>query len=576
MTNQPLLTAVIFTYNHKNSIAKCIESLVNQKTRYKYEIHICDDASIDGTTDICDRYAKEYSDKIRYFLQTKNTFCGPYKETHFSQEIQRINTKYFCIIDGDDYWCNENKIQMALDFLEKNPKYIGWAHDTLQVNEFDGTEVSYIHDICKIDKIKNPVTFSADAPFFLISSRIFRNVDYASKNILPIDYQVYYYHLSKGYIYYCDEIMAVYNISSQSTWASKVDLHLILIFSFKLAQLFNFKQDEFCTAMLKLKINEFKQHNGKKYVSFNNLLILKKMFGVKFGWYIWVLIYFVPKYGFEIYGKHYIYANRIKTKKESDKRCNNVIQVSDIRHQNNNSDKNSATVAIMQPYFFPYLGYWQLMNAVNKYVIYDDVNFIKGGWINRNYILSLRRERERELITMPLNSISSFTKIKDLNIANDPKAIKKILTSITLTYKKAPYYDSIMPKIATILTSNTNISVLNYKAILMIKDYLEIDTQIILHSNMKDNDKLKGQDKVIFINKQLGAKKYFNAIGGIDLYNKKDFKENGLELYFLKTNEYIKYKQFSQNFIPNLSIIDVLMFNSPKEIKRMLNAYTLI
>ena len=206
MTNQPLLTAVIFTYNHKNSIAKCIESLVNQKTTYPYVIRIYDDCSIDGTSSICKEYAKKYSDKIELAIQEHNTFCGPYEKMQAFQAMQDIQSKYFCIIDGDDYWCNENKIQMALDFLEKNPKYIGWAHDTLQVNEFDGTEVSYIHDICKIDKIKNPVTFSADAPFFLTSSRIFRNVGFAKEKICPIDYLLYYYHLQKGPIYYEDFI----------------------------------------------------------------------------------------------------------------------------------------------------------------------------------------------------------------------------------------------------------------------------------------------------------------------------------------------------------------------------------
>ena len=315
-----LLTAIIFTYNHVDSIAKCIESIVNQKTDYKYEIHICDDASIDGTTDVCKKYAEKYPDKIKLFAQPKNTFYGPYERMQAYKAMQRIKTKYWCMIDGDDYWCDENKIQIALDFLEENSDYVGWAHDTLQVNKYDNTSLSYVHDLLKINP-KTKISLNAEAPFLLISSRIFKNINFAVKKRLPIDYQLFWYHLSKGPIFYYDKIMAVYNITDKSTWASNPDLNLVLLFSFKLAQLFNFQQDELCTLMLKNKFIEF----NKNIKKFNNLVALKKLLGIKLGWYLWIIIYFVPKYGFECLGKNYIYSNRKKTKKESDL----ISQISD-------------------------------------------------------------------------------------------------------------------------------------------------------------------------------------------------------------------------------------------------------
>lgn len=180
------------------------------------------------------------------------------------------------------------------------------------------------------------------------------------------------------------------------------------------------------------------------------------------------------------------------------------------------------------------------------------------------------------MITVPLKNASSFKKIKDTQISDNKHAIKKLIKTLELRYKKAPYFDVIMPMIANLLVSSTNIAQMNYKSILAIKDYLGIDTEIVLSSHFNKNDDLKGQDKVIHINHILGAKIYLNAIGGVSLYDKQYFKQCGLELHFVKTNEDLTYKQFNNNFVPNLSIIDVLMFNSPKEIKNLLNAYTLI
>ena len=179
------------------------------------------------------------------------------------------------------------------------------------------------------------------------------------------------------------------------------------------------------------------------------------------------------------------------------------------------------------------------------------------------------------MITVPLKNASSFKKIKDTQIADNKHTINKVIKTLELTYKKAPYYDAVMPMIVALLTSHTNICELNYRAMQMIRNYLGIDTEIILSSDIKKDDNLRGQDKVIHINKILGAKTYINAIGGQALYDKDEFAKNGIKLNFIKMKE-IKYKQFNNDFVPNLSIIDVLMFNDVSRVREFLDAYELV
>ena len=229
-------------------------------------------------------------------------------------------------------------------------------------------------------------------------------------------------------------------------------------------------------------------------------------------------------------------------------------------------------IGIMQPYFFPYIGYWQLINAVDIFVLYDDVNFIKKGWISRNNILLNKSEH---LITIPLLNVSQNKHINECMVSDDYKAIDNIIKTINLAYKKAPYYNLVFSYIEEIIKTKGSISDLVLKSVLWIKEYLGLNTEIILSSSIDKNNELKGQDKIIEIVKKLNGNHYINAIGGQELYDKEIFNNNGIKLNFIKMEE-IKYKQFNNEFVPNLSIIDVLMFNSPSEVKEMLNNYSLI
>ncbi|MBQ8255614.1 MAG: WbqC family protein [Alphaproteobacteria bacterium] len=230
-------------------------------------------------------------------------------------------------------------------------------------------------------------------------------------------------------------------------------------------------------------------------------------------------------------------------------------------------------IGIMQPYFFPYLGYWQTLNAVDRYVIYDDVNFIKNGWINRNNILL---NGQKHMLTLPLDGASPFLPINQIKITPRTKEKEKLLRTIEMAYKKAPYFNQVYPIVSSIITEESNMIA---KALInqfkQVCDYLGIKTELIVSSEIKKDNSLHAQDKVIHICKLLGGTKYINAIGGMELYSPTDFQNHGIDLRFMKTN-ITPYKQFKNEFVPGLSMIDIMMFNSPEEIHKMLNNYELI
>ena len=227
-------------------------------------------------------------------------------------------------------------------------------------------------------------------------------------------------------------------------------------------------------------------------------------------------------------------------------------------------------LGIMQPYFFPYLGYWQLLANVDKYVVYDDVTYIKGGWINRNNFLI---NGQKNLLTMQLEKASSYTLIKDIAIKDD---FVKFLKTIEMGYKKAPFFEDSFRLLKDICQCpDKKLGQFLFNSHIKICEYLGIDTELILSSSFEKHTELKGKDKVISICKQLGADEYINAIGGQELYDKKEFAENGIRLNFLHAN-LREYRQLKNEFVAGLSIIDIMMFNSKEEIKEMLNDFNLV
>jgi len=227
-------------------------------------------------------------------------------------------------------------------------------------------------------------------------------------------------------------------------------------------------------------------------------------------------------------------------------------------------------VGIMQPYFLPYIGYFQLIKAVDVFVLYDDVNFIKGGWINRNFILI---NGEKHLFTIKLSKASPNKLINEIEIKD---TFEDFLKTIKINYRKAPHYEDVLTLIEKIITfKNHNLSVFIINSIKEILLYLDIHTTVLVSSGLQKNHLVKGKDKVIDICKNLGAKVYLNALGGKELYNKDDFLLHEIDLGFVKP-EIIPYKQHSYNFVPCLSILDILMFNSVKETNSLLSKFQII
>lgn len=232
-------------------------------------------------------------------------------------------------------------------------------------------------------------------------------------------------------------------------------------------------------------------------------------------------------------------------------------------------------LGIMQPYFMPYLGYWQLIKAVDKFVIYDDVNFIKGGWINRNRYLY---QNQAKIFNIIMNDASSFKKINEIKLMKSNgtySPMKKMLSTFTMAYKKAPYYNEIMNMLEPIAAyDNDNLAQFIENSIRIVASYLDIETEIVVSSDIQKTEGLVKEKRVIDICKRLHAETYINAIGGKELYNEAEFLQEGIILKFIKMNA-LNYKQFGEEFIPNLSIIDVLMFNGKERTKQLLTEYTL-
>ena len=228
----------------------------------------------------------------------------------------------------------------------------------------------------------------------------------------------------------------------------------------------------------------------------------------------------------------------------------------------------------MQPYIFPYIGYFQLMYVADVFVVYDNIEYTKKGWINRNRILANDKD---EYLTLPLKKGSDFVQVRDRFLADTWKdERKKLLNKISVCYKKAPCYPTTFSLIENVLMfEDDNLFNFIFNSLKAVKEYLDLSAQLVVSSSINIDHTLKSESKVLAICKALGATQYINPIGGVELYNKEVFKNEGLELSFLKANN-ITYPQFQNEFVPFLSVVDVLMFNDKETIQKLLEQYILL
>lgn len=225
-------------------------------------------------------------------------------------------------------------------------------------------------------------------------------------------------------------------------------------------------------------------------------------------------------------------------------------------------------IAIMQPYFMPYIGYFQLMDLVDEFVVYDNAKYTKRGWFNRNRILVNGSDAQ---ITLPLRKDSDHLHVKDRYLADSWESERKtILNRIHGAYGKAPHFDESYGVVERVVGhDDRNLFNFLHNSLLVTKDYLGITTPLVVSSTIQADHELKAEDRVVSICAARCAKSYINPIGGLELYCKERFENDGIGLSFIKTDD-VRYRQFGQEFVPSLSIIDVMMFNSKENIREML------
>lgn len=226
-----------------------------------------------------------------------------------------------------------------------------------------------------------------------------------------------------------------------------------------------------------------------------------------------------------------------------------------------------------QPYFIPYIGYWQLMNAADVYVIADDDQYMKHAWVNRNRILT--NKTSETLFSLELVKAPYTEPINQRRIADVYNAEKK-LSMIQCSYGKAPFFQAGMELMTNIMMCpERNLAEFLIHSICCIRDYLGITTPMYRESELDLNPEYRCEEGVYEVCQKLGADTYYNAIGGQKLYSKEEFAKRGIQLGFIQTGD-IRYRQFGREFIPNLSILDVIMFNSKESIQEMLENYIIV
>ncbi|RCS26017.1 hypothetical protein DUT90_09570 [Polaribacter sp. WD7] len=242
-------------------------------------------------------------------------------------------------------------------------------------------------------------------------------------------------------------------------------------------------------------------------------------------------------------------------------------------------------LGIMQAYFFPYIGYFQLIDSVDTFVLYEHVTFRKKSWITRNRILD-KGKKEPVYITVPVVGQSSYKIIKEINIVDDKKWKKQILNLIYFNYKKAPFFEEMYPFLENLIyLKEETIHNYNSKILIALCRFFDIRTKIIyqnsdniektLYETSATNNLEEKVNRIFEIAKTHDSKHIVNAIGGQALYDKKTFKKHGFTIDFINTKEY-KYNQFGLAFQPHLSIIDVLMQLGKKDTQKLIKNYEIV
>ncbi|TWU05756.1 WbqC family protein [Stieleria varia] len=222
-------------------------------------------------------------------------------------------------------------------------------------------------------------------------------------------------------------------------------------------------------------------------------------------------------------------------------------------------------IAAMQPYFLPYLGYFSLIAATDRFVVFDPVQYIRHGWINRNRILH-PTSGEPQFITVPVAKHCRSTPIRDIQISDQTDWRSKILGQVAHYRRRAPFFDQAMTVLRDCLgCPATSIVELNVHSLHVVCDALQISFQpIAFNELLPEMSEAEHPGRwAVEISKAMGASEYINPVNGRDIFHAAEFAAAGVRLTFL-SNDLAPYSQFNESFSPALSILDVLMFNGLK------------
>ena len=228
----------------------------------------------------------------------------------------------------------------------------------------------------------------------------------------------------------------------------------------------------------------------------------------------------------------------------------------------------------MQPYLFPYIGYFQLMHAANKFLLLDDVAWINKGWINRNRILV---QGQPQYISFPVAGASQNRNIQDLDLVAPCTWKNNIEKTLIMAYKKAPQFEHFFPVLQTILRAEIiHLSSYIFQSLQVLCQYMQLHVELVATTSTYPHNGLKGQERILDLCRKEEATVYINPPGGAALYDAKRFQQQGVQLSFLQPALTPYAQKGSNNFIPALSIIDVLMHCDASEVRHQLQQYQIV
>jgi len=232
------------------------------------------------------------------------------------------------------------------------------------------------------------------------------------------------------------------------------------------------------------------------------------------------------------------------------------------------------TLAIMQPYLFPYIGYFQLMHAADTFLLLDDVAWINRGWINRNRILV---QGQPQYLSFPVAGASQNKTIRELELVTPDGWKSNIEKTLIMAYKKAPQFEVFFPVLRSILYADIrNLSAYIFHSLHTLCQYMQLSVALLPGTGGYANAALKGQDRILDLCRQENASVYVNPPGGASLYEAGRFRHEGVQLLFLQPTLAPYQQRGVSEFVPALSIIDVLMNCEPAQVQQQLTQYQLV